>query len=333
MKELNKKRIYELDGLRGVAALAVVFYHYTTRFSIKFNNDIISNVIEFNYGHYGVQLFFVISGFVIFMSIEKVKSPFEFLYKRFVRLYPTFWMSLFLTFFLLLLFGPDLIIPKYSQLLVNLTMVPKIFGFKAVDGVYWTLMVELFFYLLIFILLLIKKIKDINKLSFLYLLFGFIFIVFNETLDGYNYFNTIIMYYLHGLLFVMGIYFYKLWKYGNDMSLYFQLLLILIISFLLGNFELGWVYSLIFIIFYFLINKKMIFLSFPIFIFFGKISYTLYLIHQNIGHSIQVLLINHNVNSVFILIAVPLGVTLLLSYIITFFFEKNIMRKLNSFYK
>ena len=55
-------------------------------------------------------------------------------------------------------------------------MVPKIFGFKAVDGVYWTLMVELFFYLLIFILLFTKKIKDINKLSFLYLVFVFIFI-------------------------------------------------------------------------------------------------------------------------------------------------------------
>ena len=212
-------------------------------------------------------------------------------------------------------------------------MVPKIFGFKAVDGVYWTLMVELFFYLLIFILLLIKKIKDINKLSFLYLVLGFIFIVFNETLDCYNYFDTIIMYYLHGLLIVMGIFFYKLWKYGNDMFLYFQLLLILIISFFLGNFELGWVYTLTFIIFYLLINKKMIFLSFPIFIFFGKISYTLYLIHQNIGHSIQVLLINHSVNSVFILIAIPLGVTLFLSYIITFLFEKNIIRKLNSFYE
>ena len=151
---------------------------------------------------------------------------------------------------------------------MNLNIVPKIFGFKAVDGVYWTLMVELFFYLLIFILLLINKTKDINKFSFLYLVFGFIFIVFNEALYGYNYFNTIIMYYLHGLLFIMGINFYKLWKYGNDMFLYFQLLLILILSFLLGDFELGWVYTLTFIIFYLLINKKMIFLSFPIFIFF-----------------------------------------------------------------
>ena len=85
--EINKSRITELDGLRGIAAILVVLYHYTTRFSLKFNNDILSNITFFKYGHYGVQLFFVISGFVIFMSINKINSPFEFVYKRFIRFF------------------------------------------------------------------------------------------------------------------------------------------------------------------------------------------------------------------------------------------------------
>lgn len=54
-------RILELDALRGLAALAVVLFHYTTRYDQLFgySEPLAVNV---SWGHYGVDLFFMISG-------------------------------------------------------------------------------------------------------------------------------------------------------------------------------------------------------------------------------------------------------------------------------
>jgi peptidoglycan/LPS O-acetylase OafA/YrhL len=79
---MSDNRIIELDSLRGIAALAVVFYHYTTRFDAKFQTTVITDRISFPYGHYGVELFFIISGFVIFMSVKNDMKPQTFLKKE-----------------------------------------------------------------------------------------------------------------------------------------------------------------------------------------------------------------------------------------------------------
>ena len=81
-------RINELDALRGIAAIAVVLFHYTYRLEEVFNLNIFQ--YRFAIGHYGVELFFAISGFVIFMTTAKIKSVKVFFWKRFLRLYPTF---------------------------------------------------------------------------------------------------------------------------------------------------------------------------------------------------------------------------------------------------
>ena len=61
---IKSKRIESLDALRGLAALAVMLRHYTTIFSVDY--DVPSNFnFEFKYGYLGVELFFLISGFVI----------------------------------------------------------------------------------------------------------------------------------------------------------------------------------------------------------------------------------------------------------------------------
>lgn len=91
------KRIKELDSLRGIAALMVVLYHYTFRFHEKYSYSFLYDVFNFEYGHLGVELFFMISGFVIYMSIKNINSPLDFLKKRFYRLYPLFWLSLLFT--------------------------------------------------------------------------------------------------------------------------------------------------------------------------------------------------------------------------------------------
>lgn len=76
MKDLSldpQKRFLELDALRGLAAMLVVMFHYSMNYS-----DLPVYRI-FKYGITGVDLFFLISGFVIFQSIKAANSGTEFL--------------------------------------------------------------------------------------------------------------------------------------------------------------------------------------------------------------------------------------------------------------
>jgi peptidoglycan/LPS O-acetylase OafA/YrhL len=88
-------RLVEIDALRGVAALAVVLFHYTTHFTKLFGASP-PPTISFSMGHYGVNLFFIISGFVIFMTLEKTLRPMDFVVSRFSRLFPTYWVAIVL---------------------------------------------------------------------------------------------------------------------------------------------------------------------------------------------------------------------------------------------
>src|SRR5689334_21950406 len=93
----NSERLLELDVLRGLAAFGVLCYHYTTHHTLLFSPTI-KPLFNFPYGVYGVELFFMISGFVIFMTLENTKRPLDFIVSRFSRLYPCYWASVILTF-------------------------------------------------------------------------------------------------------------------------------------------------------------------------------------------------------------------------------------------
>jgi peptidoglycan/LPS O-acetylase OafA/YrhL len=84
------KRFQELDALRGIAALLVVVFHFTMHRP--------QSELGFKYGITGVDLFFIISGFVIFMSINNVNSAKEFVVNRITRLYPTYWACVTTTY-------------------------------------------------------------------------------------------------------------------------------------------------------------------------------------------------------------------------------------------
>src|ERR1044072_9360250 len=87
---MPSSRIKELDALRGIAALMVVFFHYTFwRPQAK---------LGFNLGTTGVDLFFMISGFVIFMSLLHINQSKEFVINRISRLYPGYWACVTFTF-------------------------------------------------------------------------------------------------------------------------------------------------------------------------------------------------------------------------------------------
>ena len=78
-------RINELDALRGIAAFMVLLFHYTSRYGSLYSQEQLFSV---PWGQYGVQLFFITSGFVIYLTLEKTRKPMDFIVSRFSRLYP-----------------------------------------------------------------------------------------------------------------------------------------------------------------------------------------------------------------------------------------------------
>lgn len=136
-------RFKEVDVLRGLAAMTVVLSHYNP-FWARYNYPI-PVLVEGSYGHNAVLLFFVTSGFVIFMTLDKCRTVLDFAVLRFSRLYPVYWATLiFATLVRSGIFGRDLWV---SGFLANLTMFQEFVRFPNLDNVYWSLTVELAFYL------------------------------------------------------------------------------------------------------------------------------------------------------------------------------------------
>ncbi|MBD0741024.1 acyltransferase [Streptomyces sp. CBMA152] len=144
------RRIYALDGLRLIAALTVVLYHYMARGG-GWHTDVKTLFPQAfpvaAYGWLGVQLFFLISGFVICMSCWG-KSLKDFFVSRVVRLYPAYWFGVLATTLTVALIPGGAKPLPWNAVITNLTMLQEPIGVEHVDGVYWTLFAELRFYLL-----------------------------------------------------------------------------------------------------------------------------------------------------------------------------------------
>ncbi len=149
------QRLRALDGLRLVAALAVAAYHYAGRggdishaWGTSPHTLFPALAGPFSYGCLGVQLFFVISGFVICMS-GWGRPMRAFAASRAARLMPAYWAAILVVTAVFALPWVTSFHPvSPSDLLTNLTMLQMPVGAKRVLGVCWTLWAELRFYLL-----------------------------------------------------------------------------------------------------------------------------------------------------------------------------------------
>jgi peptidoglycan/LPS O-acetylase OafA/YrhL len=130
------QRLVELDALRVLAAFSVIGDHYVIGAHLS---SWLSSGARF--GFLGVNLFFMISGFVIMLSATGSK-PFDFVVARIARLYPAFWTAVTLTAVTVLLLQGESAGITWQQYLVNLTMVPEYVGVDSIDGVYWTLQTD-----------------------------------------------------------------------------------------------------------------------------------------------------------------------------------------------
>lgn len=164
-----------MDMLRFVAAMSVLAYHYIASYLPDGSAGAWLAPTEhlIRYAYLSVELFFIISGFVILWSAQG-KSATSFAISRFARIYPTFWAAMLLTSACYLLLGPHApTMPgkevSLHRLLANATMMPQMFDAERIDGVYWTLELEIRFYFLIFMLLLLRQIGNIERWLYLWL--------------------------------------------------------------------------------------------------------------------------------------------------------------------
>lgn len=165
---------FGIDGLRFLAACLAALFHLCFWSWAQANstpNLILEQTARFEaltpftwFGWVGVEIFFVISGLVIANSANG-RSPFEFASGRLLRLYPGAWICATLTL-AALLYMHQLPTPRIVRgYIAALTLFP---GARSwVDGVYWTLTVEITFYILIFIFLAFRRFAAIPILAWI----------------------------------------------------------------------------------------------------------------------------------------------------------------------
>lgn len=149
-------RIEHLDGFRGLAILMVFFYHAYARWNDLLGySDAIGDGSVVQHFHLGVQLFFLISGFVILLSLQSTKGFIPFMYRRWLRLFPA---MLICTIIIVLTAGIfdektagdrswTAILP--GLIFVDPYVLTQITGieFSNLDGPFWSIYVEMKFYM------------------------------------------------------------------------------------------------------------------------------------------------------------------------------------------
>lgn len=262
--------------------------------------------------------FFIISGFVIFMTLDRINSGRVFLKRRFIRLYPTFWLCLLIAFSISSLAGISQFKRNFTELIINFTMIPSLLRTKQVDGAYWSLEVELLFYLLMFLLIRMRRKDDILIFNILWL-----FISIFVSLFKLRYLNVLLIT-DHSYLFIAGISFYKLWSDNNKKLNHFIIVLCLMYGFIIKGVEEGVIVSLFIILFYLFIYGRLEFLrSFRFLTFFGNISYPFYLLHQVIG-MILIHKLSYFSDNYIVLIIAPFAMITLMSWLVTKYAEPKL---------
>jgi len=293
-------RLPGLDLLRLGAALLVVIYHYAFRGGL--NDEFLSfSLIQpgswVQYFYFGVQLFFIISGFVILWSAEN-KQWLEFGIARFIRLWPAYFICVTLTALTIAFSGNSLFQTSVFHWLTNLTFFAPAFGQSLMDGVYWTIVLELIFYFWVVVALWTKVLpRFVNEFCLGWMLI----IVANEFwLQSGILEKALITRF--GAWFIIGILMYSLWSRGRSLTSSILLVTAIAMSMnmaVLEHFEAaaGFNYAVEIsrpiIANIFVISLAAVTISLgnripggKLAYILGGLTYPLYLVHQNAGYLI-----------------------------------------------
>lgn len=343
-------RITYMDGLRGVAILLVVLFHAFTRWSsILPYGETYSSFPIFEYGWLGIYLFFMISGFVIFLSLDRVESLKLFLYKRWLRLFPAMLIVSVLVYItasflderpsgqptlLSLLPGLTFIEVSWWSKLLQTDIIP-------LEGVFWSLYVEFKFYLIAGLIYYIFGRKFLTPILFLL----FVFSISISYLSGL--FDNAILNVLATISSRLSFDYFGWFAAGSAFYLYYQtkqekwFVFGLAISVLSSLFvedlnDTVTFYSVTFSclvagLFAFSLKSTLLqnILDTKILVFFGFISYPLYLIHENAMVSLVIKFSEYLpwLSSVFYPI-IAIAILSCISYLISKKMEPSLRRKI-----
>lgn len=327
---MNKTRhLAWLDYTRFASALSVVSFHYLyngprgPKITTITDMGLASSIAQ--YGYLGVDVFFIISGFVIASSMAK-KTAREFAVGRIVRLYPTYILCMTITSICAYFLGSTVMNVTPIQYLANLSMNAPLFGYQFVDGVYWTLVLEITFYAAVLMIILLG-LRDYFHI--IVAIWAAALFINNIILSGHNYplFGS---YYS---LFAAGCVLSMIHRQGGSP---FRTLLLAGVGLLsiygvieraatmLPNQDAVLVVSMIFVTIYFFFigmafNTRDF--SLPQSSVMGALTYPIYLLHAHIGY----MLIDRfgNDDNKWIVLIIVLSFIIVLSYFVAFIFERK----------
>jgi peptidoglycan/LPS O-acetylase OafA/YrhL len=345
-------KIIFANQLRGIAALFVATSHLCGVFWVY--RDTVAyyigappylgqnpvNLLEslsipyFNYGPFGVALFFLISGFVIPFSLEKLSSC-QFIAARFFRIYPLYVVAVSLSLMIVWYISHhyESHLPwDLSTLFINLTLINSNFSYPSVDLVNWTLTIELKFYIVAACLASFIRKAKIYPL----LILGLVAIFLNIATVSYptpplGHFNPRAI--TDELMFICFMQIGVLFNYHINKRISF-IYLAISSAMLFSMFLFAWInsiradqfyevtpsYAAGFVVFVFFYFFRGFFRPNKFLDFFADISYPFYVIHSLIGYALIRLLIDQGVN-LYICIISALIVTAFIAYVLHILIE------------
>jgi peptidoglycan/LPS O-acetylase OafA/YrhL len=338
-------RLEALDVLRGFAAACVVLSHYSSHSARYFGSGPFGVHLPTVYGFYAVELFFMISGFVIYFTLERSATWKDFAFSRITRLYPAHWTALTVMVILQsVLFGQPLWIGGY---LTNLTMLQEFIGFSNLDNVFWSLTAEVAFYAIMGFLFAIGLLPHIEIVAAGWLALACLWSLVDQYLGiALPAALPRLLILRHVPFFVAGIAFYRIARRGPTRAGLALLLAALAAAGVIDGLwdadapgvewtdalgRLG-VAAILFALFALAITGRLRFSISPVTLWLGTISYSLYLSHRNLGYSTLFWLRAAGVSIAASFLVVLAG-ALILAAMLTYAVERPAMRGLRRWYR
>lgn len=276
---LHRGRLTELDALRGIGALCVLIFHYSTRFHELFPQ---ASHVPFSFpgGNYRVLLFFTISGFAIFFTLDRIRTVADFVVNRFARLYPAYLVAMLLTLSIEYLAHATQLLIGPVAILANFTMLQGFAFLPEVDGAYWTLTVEIAFYFCMIAIWKFIGIRRLEPVLAVWLLIRWLFWIWPDMPERI----IMLLVLRYTPFFVIGMLAYRVWR-GNrtlrQQAPYAALALASIAT--METWDVTLVGCVLVALYVALIHGHLRFLAIRPLVWLGGISYSFYLIHQHVG--------------------------------------------------